>query len=54
MRLEHSALGTRLMRGLTAGVLGMVLLWGWLTGYRLLGRTVSNVVRASAIALPSR
>ena len=35
MMLGHAALGTRLMRGLTAGVLGMVLLWGWMTGYRL-------------------
>ena len=40
-------------RGLAAGALWMVLLWGWLTGYALLGRTVSNVVRASAFALPS-
>ena len=39
--------------GLAAGALWVGLLWGWLTGYELLGRTVSNVVRASAFTLPS-
>jgi hypothetical protein len=41
------------VRGLAAGALWVVLLWGWLTGYGLLGRTVSNVVRASAFTMPS-
>jgi len=53
MRLGQAALGTRLMRGLAAGALWMGLLWGWLTGYKLLGRRVSNVVRASAFNLLS-
>ena len=44
---------TSVWRGLAAGVLWAGLLWGWLTGYGLLGRTVSNVVRASAFAPPS-
>ena len=44
---------TDVVRRLAAGAVWMVLLWGWLTGYGLLGRTVSNVVRASAFAMPS-
>ena len=47
MMLGHSALGTRLMRGLTAGVLGMALLWGWMTGYRLLCRQLGKFSRVS-------
>jgi len=45
--LGHAALGTRLRRGLTAGVLGMVLLWGWLTGYRLLCCQLGKAFRVS-------
>jgi hypothetical protein len=47
MMLGHAALGTRLMRGLTAGVLGMVLLWGWMIGYRLLCRQLGKFSRVS-------
>ena len=44
---------TGVVRGLAAGALWMVLLWGWLTGYGLLGRTMNMIVRASAFALLS-
>jgi hypothetical protein len=44
---------TGVWRGLAAGALWVGLLWGWLTGYGLLGRTVGNVVRASAFSMPS-
>ena len=47
MMLGHAALGTRLVRGLTAGVLGMVLLWGWMTGYQLLCRQLGKFFRVS-------
>jgi hypothetical protein len=40
------------VRGLAAGALWVVVLWGWLTGYGLLGRTVSNVARALAFTMP--
>jgi hypothetical protein len=51
MMLGHAALGARLMRGLTAGVLGMVLLWGWMAGYRLLCRQLGKVFWVS---IPTR
>jgi hypothetical protein len=51
--LGPSMPSTRLVRGLAASVLWMVLLWGWLTGYSLLGRTMGKVVRASAFTMPS-
>jgi hypothetical protein len=52
--LRPSLPRTGAVQGLVAGALWMVLLWGWLTSYGLLGRTVSQVVRASAFTMPSR
>jgi hypothetical protein len=51
--LRPAMLRTEVWWGLAAGALWVGLLWGWLTGYGLLGRTVSNVVRASAFTMPS-
>ena len=51
--LRPSIARTGVVRGLAAGALWMVLLWGWLTGYGMFGRTVGKVVRASAFTLPS-
>jgi hypothetical protein len=45
---------SKVWRGLAAGVVWAGLLWGWLTGYGLFGRTVGHVVRASAFAVPGR
>jgi hypothetical protein len=39
--------------GLVAGALWMLLLWGWLTGYRLLDHALGKVMRVSAFTVPS-
>jgi hypothetical protein len=52
--LRPSLPRTGVLQGLAAGALWLVLLWGWLTSYGLLGRTVNQVVRASAFTMPSR
>ena len=49
----HSIPRDRLVLGLVAGALWMVLLWGWLTGYRLLDRALGKVMRVSAFTVPS-
>jgi len=51
--LRPSIPRTGVVRGLVAGALWMVLLWGWLTSYGLLGPTISKIVRASAFTMPS-
>jgi hypothetical protein len=51
--LQPASTRSRVWQGLTAGAPWAGLLWGWLTGSGLLGRTVSNVVRASAFTVPS-
>ena len=52
--LRPAMLRSQVWWGLAAGVVWAGLLWGWLTGYGLFGRTMGHVVRASAFALPDR
>jgi hypothetical protein len=52
--LQLASTRSKVWRGLAAGAVWVGLLWGWLTGYELFGRTVGHVVRASAFALPDR
>ena len=43
----------RLVRGLAAGTLWMVVLWGWMTGYWLFGHVVSKVARVTTFTISS-
>ena len=41
-------------RGLAAGTVWIVVLWGWMTGYWLFGHVVSKVARVTTFTLASQ